>query len=93
MKIIAETAKGFLIEATGGEIANTMGFYSPSTQGCPTPKVGMEIKISSMYDRLESIKYNSGKIRSAKKELKEILVQLEKLNVVLYEEKLSETDQ
>ena len=52
MKIIGETKDGFLLDATKGELANLVGYYYIGSDGCPKFKIGDEIKIKEMFNKL-----------------------------------------
>lgn len=55
MKIIGETEKGFILDATTQEVANLIGFYSGFEIG--HIKTGVEIEINHMYSQLYDLNH------------------------------------
>lgn len=90
MKVIAKTSNGFLIEATETEIVNTMGYYSTSASQCPRVEVGLNIRISEAFSRLNKISYNSKNLRAAKAELKKIQETLTAMEIAFIEENVAD---
>ncbi len=60
MKIIGRGDDSFIIEARRNEVANLIGYYWAGEKGCPMPKIGDEINISAMYEKLSDIKQMTG---------------------------------
>lgn len=58
MKIIGQTAEGFLLSASRNECANIVGFYYTGADGCPRFEPGMEIAIAAMFTQLYEFKKN-----------------------------------
>ena len=54
MKIIGETNKGFILEASKDEVASLKGFYSSSTDGFRI-KIDEDIQIESIYKRYKAL--------------------------------------
>lgn len=70
MKIIGESEHTFIVEASRTEIARLIGFYHQSTEGAPRLRVGLEILVSAMYDRLYSLERNKGDLVRMAKQLR-----------------------
>lgn len=76
MKVIGRTAEsGYLLEATGGEVANLLGYHSKYDDNFP--KKIVVINIAGMFKQLYALASIEGKIARAKKELLEIAGSLE----------------
>ena len=52
MKIIGQTAEGFLLSATEDEVYNLVGYYSRYSDGAKKLKPGDEINIGAMFMQL-----------------------------------------
>ena len=52
MKIIGQTAEGFLLSATPDELANLTGYYSKYDPVMPAVRIGDDVKISEMFRTL-----------------------------------------
>ncbi|WP_044893010.1 MULTISPECIES: hypothetical protein [Bacillales] len=83
MKIIGESKDGFIIEASRGEIANLLGFYSEYSSGYERPKVGDEIEVSKMFSKLYHLEKNKHSIDSIVKTIRGLADVLEPLGPVV----------
>jgi hypothetical protein len=54
MKIIAKTERGYIIETSGDELANLIGYYSHYSfdRPNPAPEIGNEVQIAKMFRHL-----------------------------------------
>lgn len=64
MKIIGKAGDGFILQASGTEVANLCGFYYGGSEGCPKFEVGTDVKIAAMFSQLYKL---SGRAKALKK--------------------------
>lgn len=67
MKIIGETANGFILDATKAEVANLIGFYSGFD--ISHIKLGAEIAVAKMYHQLYTLSHMRIELESASEAL------------------------
>lgn len=83
MKIIGQTDRTYIIEASKDEIANLIGYYYTGSDGCPHLKPGDQIQVSAMYSKLSALKNNRWQLNSAISYLEGIAKSLELLKPII----------
>jgi len=71
MKIIGRTDNGYMIVVKRHELANLCGYYSTSSDDCPTFNSGDEIKVSEMFKQLYDLAYRKEKLAKVASDLRE----------------------
>lgn len=83
MKIIGKTERGFILEASGYEIANLLGYHSDYSNECPSLGVGTEIEISGLYTAYHNVIKNKKRIKEINKFADEIIETLKKVEPLI----------
>lgn len=86
MKIIGDTGKGYIIEATHEEVSNLIGYSSRYANGYERPYVGDTIQISKMFHQLHDLENNRPKLRKTVETLRGIADLLEPVIPVIEKE-------
>jgi hypothetical protein len=84
MKIIGESERTFILEANHTEVARLIGFFHQSTDGAPRNlRVGLEIRVSAMYERLYYLEQSKGELERMAKQLRAQADLLESIDPVI----------
>jgi hypothetical protein len=72
MKVIGKTEDGYIIDASGDEVANLIGYYGTYSlrDSNRVIYVGDKINISGMYKQLYNLKNNEPKLKEVVKTLR-----------------------
>ena len=70
MKIIGKTQNGYIMEATGREVARLIGYYYEGIDGAEHLEVGMTIEVSKMYQQLYDLSCRRRELEKVQQELR-----------------------
>jgi hypothetical protein len=80
MKIIGKTQEGFILDASRDELANLLGFYGNYASGCPDWKLGMDIQVSKLYERIHTMRKSEASLADCAKSLRNLADLLEPID-------------
>ena len=84
MKIVAQTAGGYLLEATAGEIAGLCGADTmPKRQYYPHDSIGIEFNINRCWDRIKNLKWKQDELKKVCGQLRAMAELLEPISTVV----------
>ena len=83
MKVIATTERGFILEAHKDEVANLIGFHYASQDGIKMPKIGDNIEVAAMYQRLYRLEANKNALKDTAERIRGVADLLEAVNPIV----------
>ena len=84
MKIIGQTKGGYILEASGDELANICGYsYSNELKGSNTPCIGLTIQVWPLYEALQFSRKRKAEIAHLAESLRKIAKRVDTINEVL----------
>ncbi len=90
MKIIANTVRGYILEATEDEIAKLVGYKGiynvPSDKKSDLLKIGTVVEVDSMFDQLYTLEHNKAELSKVSDKLRKYADNLEAVRPILPEQ-------
>lgn len=85
MKIIATTSSGFIVEATGDELAKVMGYAGSYhiKDGNKEPRLGREIPVSPLWEALAVSRTRKEELASLANALRKVAGRVDTINQTL----------
>jgi hypothetical protein len=79
MKIIGTTQNGFILESSETELANIAGYFSKFSGVVEQFKIGSEITVSAVYQKLDALANAKTELKSMEDKLQAIAQELKAL--------------
>lgn len=96
MKILGKRKNGFIVDISGDELSNLIGFYYHDQAAAEIIEnkfqYGTEIKVSSMYKQLYSLDHGKNELGGVAKTLRAMADLIEVQNPVIYPDEKKEEE-